>query len=103
MCGVAGFFANEPVGPGTPERMLDVLRRRGPDSQHSVLWDDAFRRTQGATCNALLHARLSIIDPRPEGALPMANEAGDICDGYNGEVYDWAGAPRKLKAIVYVF
>src|SRR4051812_17107467 len=103
MCGVAGFFANEPVAPDTPARMLNVLRRRGPDSQHSVLWDGAFRRTQGAACNGLLHARLSIIDPRPEADQPMANEAGDIWICYNGEVYDWAGAAAELKAMGYVF
>jgi len=58
MCGLAGFFSNEPVDPRTPERMLDLVRQRGPDSQHSVLWDGAFRRSEGAACNALLHARL---------------------------------------------
>src|SRR3954468_10119102 len=103
MCGIAGFFSNEPTAPGTPTRMLDVLRRRGPDSQHSVLWDGSFRRTPGAAGNALLHARLSIIDPRPEADQPMANEAGDIWICYNGEVSDWAGAAAELMAMGYVF
>ncbi len=103
MCGIAGFFSHEPVAPQTPEHMLDVLRRRGPDAQHSVLWDSRFERTHGAACNALLHARLSIIDPRPEADQPMANEAGDIWICYNGEVYDWAGAAAELKALGYVF
>ena len=103
MCGIAGFFSPEPVAPGTPERMLDTLLRRGPDAQHSVLWDGAFQRMQGAACNALLHARLSIIDPRPEADQPMANEAGDVWICYNGEVYDWAGAAAELKAMGYVF
>ncbi len=103
MCGIAGFFSSEPVAPQIPERMLDVLRRRGPDAQHSVSWNDRFERTQGAACNALLHARLSIIDPRPEADQPMANEAGDIWICYNGEVYDWAGVAAELKALGYVF
>jgi asparagine synthase (glutamine-hydrolysing) len=103
MCGIAGFFSYEPIVPDTPGRMLDVLRQRGPDAQHSVFWDGAFRRTQGAACNALLHARLSIIDPRPEADQPMANEAGDIWICYNGEVYDWAGAAAELKGKGYVF
>jgi asparagine synthase (glutamine-hydrolysing) len=103
MCGIAGFFSLEPVAPRTPERMLDVLRRRGPDAQHSVLWNGRFERTQGAAFNALLHARLSIIDPRPEADQPMANEAGDIWICYNGEVYDWAGAAAELKALGYTF
>ncbi len=103
MCGIAGFFSNEAVAPQTPERMLGVLRRRGPDAQHSVLWDGSFARTQGGACNALLHARLSIIDPRPEADQPMANEAGDIWICYNGEVYDWAGHAAELKALGYNF
>ena len=103
MCGIAGFFSHEPVAPQTPERMLEVMRRRGPDAQHSVLWDSRFERTHGAASNALLHARLSIIDPRPEADQPMANEAGDIWICYNGEVYDWAGAAAELKALGYTF
>ncbi len=103
MCGIAGFFSPEPVAPQTPERMLDVLRRRGPDAQHSVLWNNRFERTQGAAFNALLHARLSIIDPRPEADQPMANEAGDIWISYNGEVYDWARPAAELKALGYSF
>jgi asparagine synthase (glutamine-hydrolysing) len=103
MCGIAGFFSPEPVAPQTPARMLDVLRRRGPDAQHSVLWNDRFERTQGAASNALLHARLSIIDPRPEADQPMANEAGDIWICYNGEVYEWASAAAELKALGYTF
>ena len=103
MCGIAGFFSPEPVAPQTPERMLDVLRRRGPDAQHSVLWNSRFERTQGAAFNALLHARLSIIDPRPQADQPMANEAGDVWICYNGEVYDWAGPAAELKALGYAF
>ena len=103
MCGIAGFFSLEPVAPQIPVRMLKVLRQRGPDAQHSVLWNSRFERTQGAACNALLHARLSIIDPRPEADQPMANEAGDIWICYNGEVYDWAGAAAELKSLGYSF
>ncbi len=103
MCGIAGFFSNQPVAQQAPERMLDVLRRRGPDSQHAVTWDAAFGRATTGVCNALLHARLSIIDPRPEADQPMANDAGDIWICYNGEVYDWAAAAEELKALGYVF
>jgi asparagine synthase (glutamine-hydrolysing) len=103
MCGIAGFFSPQQVAPHVPGRMLDVLRRRGPDAQHSVLWNERFERTQGAACNALLHARLSIIDPRPEADQPMSNESGDVWICYNGEVYDWAGPAAELKALGYTF
>ncbi len=103
MCGIAGFFALAPVAPEVPSRMLDVLRQRGPDAQHSVFWNERFERTQAAASNALLHARLSIIDPRPEADQPMSNAAGDVWICYNGEVYDWAESAAELKALGYVF
>ena len=53
--------------------MLAALRVRGPDAQKAVLWDGSFRETDGAGTAGLLHARLSIRDPRPEADQPMAN------------------------------
>ncbi|MGH8703242.1 MAG: asparagine synthase (glutamine-hydrolyzing) [Burkholderiales bacterium] len=103
MCGIAGFFALEAVAPQTPERMLEVLRKRGPDAQHSVLWNGRFERAQAAAHNALLNARLSIIDPRPEADQPMSNAAGDVWICYNGEVYDWADSAAELRALGYEF
>ncbi len=103
MCGIAGFFSPAPVGPRTPERMLEALKQRGPDARHSVLWNHRFQRTQSGPSNALLHARLSIIDPRPEADQPMANDPGDVWICYNGEVYDWAAAAAQLQAAGYVF
>jgi asparagine synthase (glutamine-hydrolysing) len=103
MCGIAGFFGLSAVAPEVPARMLDVLRQRGPDAQHSVFWNERLQRTGAAPHNALLHARLSIIDPRPEADQPMSNDAGDVWICYNGEVYDWAQAAEELKARGYVF
>jgi asparagine synthase (glutamine-hydrolysing) len=87
MCGIGGFFAQRPVPPPVVGAMQAALRPRGPDAQHAQLWDR----------NGLLHARLSIIDPRPEADQPMANERGDIWIIYNGEVYDWEGAAAELR------
>lgn len=103
MCGIAGFFALAPVTQKVPAAMLDVLRQRGPDARHSVFWNERFERTQAGACNALLHARLSIIDPRPEADQPMSNAAGDVWICYNGEVYDWAESAAELKSLGYVF
>ena len=55
-------------------------------------------RRRRAAPNALLHTRLSIIDPRPEADQPMDNAAGDVWISYNGEVYDWAADAETLKA-----
>lgn len=69
--------------------MLGALRRRGPDAQHMVSWDSNWAPQAGPATNALIHARLSIIDPRPEADQPMRNDTGDIWICYNGEVYGW--------------
>ena len=98
MCGIAGFFGRRAVVPGITEDMIGALRRRGPDAQHVASWDEDFRISRERVANALLHARLSIIDPRPEADQPMANEAGDVWICYNGEVYDWQGDADALRA-----
>jgi asparagine synthase (glutamine-hydrolysing) len=88
MCGIGGFFALRPVAPQVVSSMQAALRPRGPDAQHAQLWGR----------NGLLHARLSIIDPRPEADQPMANARGDVWIIYNGEVYDWQDAAAGLQA-----
>ena len=88
MCGIGGFFALRPVAPQVVSSMQAALRPRGPDAQHAQLWGR----------NGLLHARLSIIDPRPEADQPMANARGDVWIVYNGEVYDWQDAAAPLQA-----
>lgn len=103
MCGIAGFFGHRAVSPTVSERMMAELRRRGPDAQHHIAWDADFRPTSSEAANALLHARLSIIDPRPEADQPMPNEAGDIWICYNGEVYDWQREAAALRDRGYRF
>lgn len=104
MCGIAGFFSQRPVATATADAMLLELARRGPDAAHQLLLDQ-----QGVTAgtdnihNALLHARLSIIDPRPEADQPMRNDDGQIWICYNGEVYDWEAGKRELEQAGAVF
>src|SRR5688500_14303797 len=88
MCGIGGFFAERTVAPHVAEAMQAALAPRGPDARHAKLWER----------NGLLHARLSIIDPRPLADQPMANERGDVWIIYNGEVYDWEAAAAELRA-----
>jgi asparagine synthase (glutamine-hydrolysing) len=103
MCGIAGVFSQRTLGKATVARMLDALRKRGPDAQHHVSWDENFRPASEGVCNALVHTRLSIIDPRPEADQPMVNDAGDVWICYNGEVYDWQQDAAALKRQGVVF
>jgi asparagine synthase (glutamine-hydrolysing) len=86
MCGIGGFFAQRAVAPPIVSAMQAALSPRGPDAQHAQLWGQ----------NGLLHARLSIIDPRPVSDQPMANDRGDVWIVYNGEVYDWQADAAAL-------
>jgi len=93
MCGIGGFFALRTVPPPVVSAMQAALGPRGPDAQHARIWE-----RNGRERNGLLHARLSIIDPRPEADQPMSNERGDVWIIYNGEVYDWEAAAAELRA-----
>ena len=103
MCGIAGYFGARTLPPATIERMLSALRQRGPDAEHVQRWTAGFAATDSPAPHALLHTRLSIIDPRPEADQPMGNDAGDVFVSYNGEVYDWAADAETLKAAGFRF
>ena len=105
MCGIAGFFAKHNVSATTVDAMMTALKNRGPDAQHSVRWNADWSRVgeSADAPSALIHARLSIIDPRPIADQPMQNDDGSVWICYNGEVYDWAGHAETLKAAGAVF
>ena len=88
MCGIGGFFAQRAVPAAVTAAMRQALRPRGPDAEHAA----------GDERNQLIHARLSIIDPRPEADQPMVSDRGDVSIVYNGEVYDWDKAAAELRA-----
>jgi len=98
MCGIAGFSGARPIEPDRSSAMLAALAERGPDARHAVAWDGGWLRTEAQACHALLHTRLSIIDPRPIADQPMANESGDLWLCYNGEVYGWQDDAQALEA-----
>src|SRR5437763_559658 len=83
--------------------MLERLKRRGPDAQNRVLWDEHWRPAGDHVFNAFATARLAIQDPRPEADQPMRNDSGDIWISYNGEVYDWAKSADELSAAGAIF
>lgn len=99
MCGIAGYFFTQAPVRGTARAMMHALRNRGPDSEHIAAWDGALQTINpDLPCHhALIHTRLSIIDPRPEADQPMANEAADVWICYNGEVYGWQEDARTLE------
>mgnify|MGYP003472804964 CR=1 FL=1 len=70
MCGIAGFFGHRSVAAATIDAMRSAIARRGPDAFHvagSAQADSPFVRQENPSGlqRALLHARLSIRDPRP--------------------------------------
>lgn len=98
MCGFAGVLA---LGAGQavdPVRLLDMreaMRHRGPDGEG--LWLAPDHRV------GLAHRRLAIIDPAPESAQPMGNQAGTVQLVFNGEIYNHAALRLELTRCGHVF
>lgn len=76
MCGIAGLAGSE---PGVIERMTECLVHRGPDG------NDIWRNDRAS----LGHARLAILDPRPEGDQPMWNDDRTMAIVFNGEIFNY--------------
>ncbi|MBI5329652.1 MAG: asparagine synthase (glutamine-hydrolyzing) [Betaproteobacteria bacterium] len=108
MCGIAGFFGRAPRPAKALDLALERLARRGPDASHRAAWDAHghplhghplhSQPAQAGVQEALLHARLAIIDPRPEADQPMSSDDGQVWICYNGEVYGWADDAAELSA-----
>src|SRR5690242_2757442 len=83
MCGICGIVSvdrGEVIEPRVIKGMRDTLIHRGPDDAGCYVGPGV----------ALGHRRLSIIDLRPEGRQPMANEDGTVQIVFNGEIYNFA-------------
>lgn len=87
MCGIAGEinFESGRQESGALERMLEVLRFRGPDEQ-GVMHGDGW--TLGAR-------RLSIVG-RENGSQPFVGQHGTICV-FNGEIYNFEPLRAQLE------
>ncbi len=99
MCGIAGH-AGRARGPQVRASMLAALRVRGPDAEHIATFDrhgDALPPNGDAPVG-LVHARLSVIDPRPVADQPMPNADRSVWLCYNGEIYGWQDDARALAA-----
>lgn len=85
MCGLAGYFSGQWPADGDQasarlKAMTDAIAHRGPDSDG--YWLDA------ATCMALGHRRLAILELSAAGAQPMHAASGRYVIAYNGEIYN---------------
>lgn len=90
MCGICGklnFDRQKPVDHQLLQRMMDLIRHRGPDG------DGEYR--SGPV--GLGHRRLSIID-LSTGDQPMSNEDGTVWVVYNGEIYNFPEIRSDLQA-----
>lgn len=103
MCGIGGFVGQRVVRAEQSAAMLAALSQRGPDARHAILWNADFREERDRATSGLLHARLSIRDPRPDADQPMANAQKDIWICFNGEVYGYEEDRAELIRQGYSF
>lgn len=95
MCGICGWIGRQPSEtPKHIDRMLTVLRKRGPDDEH--VWHGREH------CVVLGHTRLSIID-LAGSVQPLANEDGSVVISFNGEIYNYQELRRFLIERGHVF
>ena len=90
MCGIAGIFHRDleaSADAGQLQRMVAVLRHRGPDDE--ALYVD---RPVG-----LAVRRLEIVDPSG-GQQPLFNEDRSVAVVFNGEIYNFRDLRRDLEA-----
>ena len=95
MCGIAGYFALQPrrLAPREVlERMVDLVRHRGPDAGGVYLDERA----------ALGHRRLSIID-LASGQQPLSDASGSLWVTFNGEIFNYVELREELIARGRVF
>ncbi len=89
MCGIAGILnlgTSHPIERSSLERMIDMLRHRGPDGTGIHLSPDV----------GLAHSRLSIIDLEG-GAQPICNEDRTLWVIFNGEIFNYLELRHDLE------
>lgn len=93
MCGIAGILSDTIDMRNEGEMIYKIsasLRSRGPDARGEYIKPNV----------ALIHRRLSVIDPE-NGAQPM--QFGRYTIVYNGELYNTDEVRNQLKASGYTF
>lgn len=84
MCGIVGAITNKNL---VNERILSMIRHRGPDSEGTITFNNLF----------LGHTRLSIIDLSAQGAQPMFSEDKKYTIVFNGEIYNHLELRNELR------
>lgn len=106
MCGITGAVWSDPqkaLERQTLQRMIDVLRHRGPDDEGGYAADYRWQSVQHAVPGvALGHRRLSIIDVCG-GHQPLSNEDGTVWIVLNGEIYNFADLRHRLEGAGHTF
>lgn len=94
MCGIAGFFNPDGIGPDSPvlASMAGALAHRGPD--HQGLYQDH--------CCALASRRLSIID-LAGGNQPVVHKPSGMVLVFNGEIYNYQPLRAELASLGHAF
>jgi len=110
MCGIAGIFSLKPIPAREMARIClqfsEDLSHRGPDGEGFVLIDTQWnahafagnhtlsalqlphiQTAEGEYLGAIIHRRLSIIQPGPQGHQPFYDE--NHVSAYNGEAFNF--------------
>jgi asparagine synthase (glutamine-hydrolysing) len=97
MCGIAGIVRFDGGGVECSEihALTQYVNHRGPDAVGA--WVSA------NGCIALGHARLSILDLRPEAGQPMVSSHGRHVIVFNGEIYNFVEIAGVLRGEGYTF
>jgi asparagine synthase (glutamine-hydrolysing) len=99
MCGIAGIVQRDgapvPRAASVAASLGNALAHRGPDA--SGVWESPDAQA------LLVHRRLSIIDPGPDGAQPMILDGGGEVIVFNGEIYNYKELRHELEGRGYRF
>ncbi len=95
MCGICGElrFNGAPADLGAVNRMMDQIRRRGPD--HGGSWSDGGL--------GFGHRRLAIIDLSIRSNQPMVDPELGLALVFNGAIYNYRELRQELAALGYHF
>ncbi len=95
MCGIIGILnlkKDTPIEQDLLERMLGIIRHRGPD-EFGIYLDSKM---------GMGNARLSIID-LSTGSQPICNEDETVWIVFNGEIFNYIELREKLRAKGHTF